>query len=1116
MRVSYFLLAALAVSSCFSIPSSTEYTRGIGVYPGKESDYSGPSVFKGDNEYRNLALGRCAIHSSSYDYNLTAQLATDGVISENEPVLLKLTTSDGEIGKGWRDALFDGNKNRSISLNAEKGAFVKAEFSNLIIDCDRVVLESNLGSFPVGSENGRIFTARLPKRYEGNWNPSLMRFFKDGEELSVLTSEHFVSCWMPETTGKEWMYVDLGSRSKVERIRLHWIGDIPEGCVEISDDAETWTHLCGIKADCRDNLSVKGRYVRVRIDKSNGELPCRLSELEVYGKGGVKIVAAAQPSEKDGILYLTGGDWKLQRSSLVETSGEDLSKCGYDDLLWTVATVPGTVANSYFNAGSIPDIRYDDDQLQISESFFMSDFWYRDEFYLPENYVGKQLLLNFDGINWKADIWVNGKSLGNLEGAYKKGRFDVTEYLMPGQKNAIAVLIHRNAHPGTVKEQTAYSTDLNGGVLGADNPTFHASIGWDWIPTVRGRNIGIWNDVYISSSEVGVFIENPYVSSDLPLPSVEYADLTPTLTLKNYTDKYVSGVLNFNLNGRNLISENVSIEPNTTKTVTMESVRIDNPELWWPAGYGEQYLYDGQFTYLRDDVLSDETDFKLGIREMSYDDADGSLDIYVNGRRLICNGGNWGFPEINLNYRAREYDIAVAYHADMGFTMIRNWVGQTGDKEFYEACDRHGVMVWQDFWLANPWDGPDPYYHDLFLDNAKDYLLGIRNHPSIALYCGRNEGMPPVEINDALGDLIAEYHPESHYIPHSASITVSGFGPYRAIGPDAYFGLEPGRTTLHSERGMPNVMTYQGMLRTFDRENQWPQNNVWGIHDYTLESAQRCETFNSFIYNAFGEPKDMKQFSKWAQWINYDGYRAMYESRSWNRKGLLIWMSHSCWPSMVWQTYDYYFEPTAAYFGAKKGSAPIRVQYNPELGRVEVVNNNASDQVGLVATALVTDMYGRELFKKSIGLDSFEDTTVPLFPLAFDSIEGLTDVFFVKLCLKRSEKILASNFYVRGKEYGNFKKLLELPEPALNVEFDYDEQDGLYLGTIKVRNEGDSPALMLRFNVVRNVSGEQVLPVFYEDNYISLLPGEERRLGVRFKREDTGGEKPRLEYEISL
>ena len=159
-------------------------------------------------------------------------------------------------------------------------------------------------------------------------------------------------------------------------------------------------------------------------------------------------------------------------------------------------------------------------------------------------------------------------------------------------------------------------------------------------------------------------------------------------------------------------------------------------------------------------------------------DKDTKLKIYINNRRLVPLGGNWAFSENNLNYRGREFDAALRHHKEMNYNMIRNWVGMTGDKEFFEACDRYGIMVWQDFWLANPADGPDPDDNSMFMDNARDFVLKIRNHPCIGIYCGRNEGYPPKTLDDGLRETVASLHPGLDYISSSADDGVSGHGPY--------------------------------------------------------------------------------------------------------------------------------------------------------------------------------------------------------------------------------------------------------------------------------------------------------------------------------------------------
>lgn len=1201
IRIISFLWTGLSFIAC-SMQDNAGYYRGVGVYPGNPEEYDGPVMVADKSNYRNIALKRAAYHSSSYDYNLTAQLITDGVVESELPYYLEVFTNEGEVAKRDRERIFDDNTT-AIRLKASKDAYLMVVFHNRQVSADRISftgsvtcdIENPSGYSVVieGSENGTDWTEL--EKYEGkglpgnpgndrhqgpvgggsqnvsvsaglrntpkpskNMSPEMrawlynmsktrgfeysasipsdahyscyrirfdsacaesldfqeLNFIKDDREISVLPSYQFHSAWMSAEPSDQWVYVDFGAKASFDNVKLYWIEKPVSGRIETSDDGESWKSLEQLpqSSDPVDDIKVKGsgRYLRLAgLNAAEGGRII-LSELEVYGKGGLVPEAQGQMAAQNGNLSLRRGNWKLERSSSVPSAGNEISKVGFDDCDWTVATVPGTVAGSYFNAGAIPDIRYDGDQFQISESFFYSDFWYRNEFEVSGKTAG-EYVLNFDGINWKSEVYMNRTYLGRIDGAFTRAHFNVTGLVKEG-RNAVAVKIIKNDHIGIIKEQTRLSTDTNGGVLGADNPTMHATVGWDWIPTVRGRNTGIWNDVYLTSYEGSVSVDDVFVSTDLPLPSCDYADITPTVTLTNNSSAEKAVDVDFTFGEELSFSGSVTLAAGETRDFVMPAQRLQNPQLWWPNGYGEQYLYDVKATANVGGVISDVRTAKSGVREMSYTMDDGILDIYVNGRRLIGNGGNWGYPEINLNYRAREYDIAVRYHADMNFTMIRNWVGMTGDDEFYEACDRYGVMVWQDFWLANPVDGPNPYDDKMFLDNAADFVRRIRNHPSIALYVGRNEGDPPASLNGNLDNIVRELHPGLYYIPNSASGPVSGGGPYRALPVEEYFSAERGRDRLHSERGMPNVMTYESMARMLRKSEHWPQTAMWGVHDYTLENAQSAATFNEMVSNAFGDAKDMKQFTQWAQWINYAGYRAMFESRSPYRKGILLWMSHSCWPSMVWQTYDYYFEPTAAYFGAKKGSAPIRIQWNPVTGNVEVVNNNASDRAGLTAYAEIVNCDGTKVFENSVALDSAEDTTTPVFALSFDD-PNLTDVYFIRLRLTQGEELLADNFYWEGKEAGNYKQLLQLPEIKLKADAQMVMEDGEWKAVVTLENDTQTPALMIRLNVKGARSGESILPVFYEDNYFSLLPGESKTVTVTFSDADTSGEKPSVSAE---
>ncbi|GHT47735.1 hypothetical protein FACS189440_09170 [Bacteroidia bacterium] len=1188
-------LSAMGLASLFLLTGcsskSDAYTRGIGLYPGNPDETYAPELVADNTTYRNVAELKSAYHSSSYDYNLTAQLITDGIISSVEPATINVSTQNGDLKKHEREWLFDGKSDSKYVVNGTD-VYLQLDLNHFDFSVDKIVLSGSVtldetkakgyeivaygsndgtnwdvlaqekGSGYVGKERPaspwdaffgksagitRILKQEIvlpqPVNYAHykislkapdalTWNFTDWDYYKNDELLVVLPSCHFNSAWKSAGTGEEWVYVDLGASATIDKVKLSWINKALAGTVQTSDDAKSWkdaVSLPGGNAKTDEiTLSAKGRYVRVWMTEAENNQPYILSELEVYGKGGLTARPHAEPKAAGNHQYLSGGDWKLQRASEVNANGEEISKPDFGVKNWVVATVPGTVLSSYINIGAVPNPNYADNILTISESFFYSNFWYRNEFTLPADFYDDNIFLHFDGINWKANVFLNGQKIGNVDGGFMRGKFNITGLLTTG-KNVLAVEIVKNAHQGAVKEPTAFSHDQNGGIPGADNPTFHATIGWDWIPTVRGRDIGIWNDVFLTHTG-SVTLENPFVRTELPLPDTTSAKVLVEVTLVNHSDKEVSGKLKGSF-GEAEFEQAVTLASAETKVVNLDpathpALALQNPKLWWPVGYGEPYLYDVKLSFEANGKTSDATQFKSGVRQMTFseDSYEPSgpktpfgekepkrLSLYINGRRFIGFGGNWGFGESNLNYRGREYDIAVAYHADMNFTMIRNWVGQIGDEEFYEACDRHGVMVWQDFWLANPWDGPDPYYVDLFNDNAQDYIKRIRNHPSIGIYVGRNEGNPPAVIDDYLRKVIPQLHPGIHYISNSAGGVVSGGGPYRALPAKEYFQTY-GHDKFHSERGMPNVMNYESMAQTFSPEALAIQNTTetpnsqWGMHDYTLNSAQGAASFNGIIEKAFGKPHDTKQFAEWAQWINYDGYRAIFEGRSEHRRGMLLWMSHPAWPSMVWQTYDYYFDPTGGYFGSKKGSEPIHIQYNPVREDIEVVNYHALDHKGVVAKAQLVNQDGSVQWEKETTLDIKEDATVACFPLELPA--SLSDTYFIKLTLTENGKLLSDNFYWRGKEEGNYQSLLQLPKTKLTATTTANKSGKEWHLTTTLKNDTQIPALMVRLKVEGEKSAERILPVFFSDNYIFLMPGEEKIITMKLYDHDTRGEKP--------
>ena len=1157
MRKSFALLALLALAACAGNEKGPR-SLGIGVYPGDPDENFSPVLQKDDGGYRNIALLRAARHSSCADYNQTAQLVTDGLVSEGPAAWVELFRNGEKLS--LPDGSFLTDQNHAGILCGGPEVDFELVFHEFRPAADRILVAAS-GNQPQGT----VLTLE-GKAEDGTWQPlgkvapkaaantliihpwefsipcsgafdayrlhfeglpnyftvNEVFFYKDDLLVDALPSARFVSSWKSAGAEEEWVSIDLGAASAFDKMRFAWINGPLKGKVQASADGKDWKDIAAFEgAESEIKFSrAKGRYVRLCLSGTENGQPFELSEWEVYGKGGTKAVPHAAPERDGARQMLSGGSWKLQRAPQTTASGEEISSAGFNDDGWLAATVPGTVLTTYVDNGAVEHPNFGENQFYISDSYFRSDFWYRNVF--QARLDTPRQFLHFEGINYQALVYLNGRFLGIVDGAFRAADFDVTGTLKEGD-NVLAVQIVHNPSYGMIKEQTAYTPQSNGGILGADNPTMHATIGWDWIPTVRGRNIGIYDDVWLAYTGP-VTVENPFVRTELPLPDTTQATLFAQAVLVNHGDKPVSGTLEWKF-GDLAVSESVDLQAGEKRDVAFDPQTLRNPRLWWPKGYGEQNLYPVSFRFTADGSVSDAKEFLSGVRQMdfsmdSYTPLRGftnsfqsrnerqRLSLYVNGRRFIGFGGNWGFPEHLLNYRAREYDAAVKYHADMNFTMIRNWVGMTGSRAFYEACDRHGVMVWQDFWLANPWDGPDPANPDRFNEIAEEYVRRIRNHPSIGLYVGRNEGYPPEVIDAFLKEMIVREHPGMCYIPHSATDGVSGGGPYNALKPADYFRVR-GRDKFHSEMGMPAVMNYENLVRAMGEDAVEPFNSLahpnpmYGLHDYTLgrlaNSAQQAESFNELLVNAFGEPADAKQFAQLAQWINYDGYRAMFESRGQYRRGLLLWMSHPAWPSMVWQTYDYFFEPTGAYFGCKKACEPLHIQLNGLTRNVEVVNYHAGERNGLTANVSVLDMNGKVLDSYEGTLNLPEDSTAVVTALPVP--EDVTPVYYVKLQLSdASGTPLSTNFYVQGKEEGNLRALNQLGKASVKAAF-----SGNGPWKVTLTNNGDVPALMLRLKLVSGPSKEMVLPVIYSDNYFSLMPGESREIDIEAAPEDLRG-----------
>ncbi|HEY1790254.1 MAG TPA: discoidin domain-containing protein [Verrucomicrobiae bacterium] len=956
----------------------------------------------------------------------------------------------------------------------------------------------------------------------------------DDHTADLVTDGSTETYWESKLGQTAWLEMDFGEACPFTRVVLKWGQSYATAFrLEVSNDGlhpQTWAE---IYATTNGVGGVQGisippttaRHLRiVTTAVSDSGQGCIISEVEVYGQRKLLFTPALQPAPAAyGSLELTGGNWKLCNTMFVQATPEQMGQANYDDSRWLPAEVPGTVLGSYLAIGAIPDPWYGDQMSEISEDFFTRhDFWYRDNFLAPASDAGKRVWLNFSGINWKADIYLNGTQVGHIDGAYIRGRFDVTKVIRPGETNYLVVLIHKVADSGSdtfavlhkvkILHKKLNTPTSNGALLGYDSPTFLASSGWNWIPIVRGRDVGIWNNVRLQTSG-DVTIQDPWVTTDLPLPDVSHADLTVRAELQNHSSVPQTGKLIGTI-GNVTFEQTETLAPNETNEVVLNktncpALAFNHPRLWWPNGYGQQPLYQLKLRFEQDSQVSDEKSANFGIRKLECRVINKVLTVFVNGTRILCRGGNWGMAEGMLNLDDAGMDLRVRLHHDANLVMIRNWVGMEGHDSFYDACDRYGILIWDDFWIANPADGPEPADHTMFMANARDKILRVRSHPSLALYCGRNEGNPPPDLDAGMRAAVASLDGTRTYIPHSASGTVTGFGPYSVQDVDWYFAHR-GRT-LHSELGIVAVPPVESMRAMMPPEDLWPINDMWAVHDYQTEGGNhgRSPLYTQRIEKRYGDVSGIEDYCRKAQMVNLETAKAMFESLQANQgSGILVWMTQAAWPSLICQLYDHYFEMTGAYFGAKSGCEPIHILWDSDTDVIMAANNTPSECNGLTAEAGIYNFAGQEIWHKSVKLDLTPTSVKDCFPITRPT--DSSPVFFVKLTLKHGKKIISDNFYWSSAKGASCKALNDLPPVKLAAQATQSHSNELHKLSVRITNPTRNVALAIRLKVQRANSGERVLPVFYSDNYFSLLPGESKIVSVEFADKNLAGEMPKL------
>jgi len=828
-------------------------------------------------------------------------------------------------------------------------------------------------------------------------------------------------------------------------------------------------------------------------------------------------LVAALSGEAQSAFTLSS-NWQLQSAAGVSDPGNVISQTNYAPAGWYPATVPGTVLTSLVNAGVYPEPLYGTNNYNIPDSLCLTSYWYRTTFAVPVSYAGQRVWLNFKGINYTAVAWLNGQDLGTNQGAFARGIYDITTAVNPSGSNALAVWIQPEPNPGTPHQKTiASGVGSNGGATGTDGPTFLCSVGWDWIPTIRDRDSGIWQEVTVSASGP-VVIQNPCVTSQVALPSLASADLTIQATLSNATDVAQSGLLTGSIDGTNNFSQSVALAANSAQTLTFSpsnapTLHLLNPLLWWPNGYGPQNLHNLLLSFAVGGLTSDTQNVSFGIRQISYTlPGSTNLALSVNGVPVVAKGGDWGMDEALKRIPSNNLAAAIQMHQQANYTIIRNWVGQSTSEEFYNLCDQYGLMVWDEFFQPNPSDGPNPTNTVLYLANVQEKILRFRNHPCIALWCGRNEGNPaPAAVATGNSNLLATLDPGRLYQANSSSgAGVASGGPYHWQPPRSWYSVDAAFKTELGSVSVPTLEAIEAMMPS----NDWQIiNDDWAEHDF-CSGAQQGNLYPGLVASRYGPISSLADFARKSQLMNYECFRAIYEGRLAQLfapvTGVITWMSNPAQPSFVWQLYSHDLEPNASLFATRKACEPIHVQLNQSTWHLMVVNNSAQSLSGLTALTQVYNLDGSSPFSQTntatAGASAVTDLGLVNFPSA-----GLSAVHLVKLKLLNAQgQLMSDNLYWRETVQDDFQALDTLPLVSLGAQAIQQIVGSNCVISVSLTNSASVPALMAHVQLRQAGSGQRVLPVFYSDNYMSLLPGENRTLTITTASTNLNGNAPLL------
>jgi len=831
-------------------------------------------------------------------------------------------------------------------------------------------------------------------------------------------------------------------------------------------------------------------------------------------------------------------NWKVLNSSIVNSNGKLISDNKFDTSNWYNAEIPSTVLNILVKNKVYENIYFGDNLAKIPTEQFDSPWWYRTEFNITDYSENENYNIVFEGINYQANIWLNGELIADstlIESPFRIFDLNITEHIKEG-KNILAVEVIPPKHD-----------DLTIGFV-------------DWNPNAPDKNIGLWRGVQLVRTGK-IALKNIFVDTKVNTETLDEAFLSIRAELVNYSDKDIE----LKLKG---MIENIHFEKSYTlkakekknirlTTDEIKELHIKSPRLWWPNNLGEQNLYNLEIQVLANNEVSDQQKVRFGIREIeAYKNKNGHQGFKVNGKKILIKGAGW-VDDLLLSDTPEKVDAQIKYAKHMNLNTIRLEGFWGNDQSIFNKADEYGILLmigWSCHW---EWEGycnrPETEFmcitseKDIELQSIayRDQIIWLRNHPSIFLWSMGSDKLPVPELEQKVSDYMKEFSPNIPYIASckgqdmgtdfhniskiSGKVAVKMLGPYGYVTPNYWYTdtILGGAYGFNTETGPgPQVSPLESIKRMIPENDLWPPNNdMWNYHS----GRNEFQTLNRYLkaFNArYGKANNVKDFTFRSQISNYEAIRAMFEAFEVNRHnttGVIQWMFNSAWPETFWQLFDWYLLPNGAFYGTKKACQPLNLIYNYKDHYIYIANNFNKPFKNLKAEIKVFNINSEEILSKTVAINIDENISDKIFGL--EGLKNLSTTYFLDLKLKdETNKELSSNFYwlstkedvldiensewfiTPNKSYADFSSLNSMPETKIDVSHKFSENGNDKTLTVVLENKSDKLAFFIELQLTNSATGQSILPVFWSDNYISLLPGETKTIKADFNTKLTVSE----------